>query len=74
MNLGEVVHGLIPPPEKLVLKTPIDKISFDLKRPLLQFYKDEAKKLDVPYSRLMRAVLQNYASQIARQNAGDDGK
>ncbi len=59
-----IVHDFLPPPDKLVLKIPREKITMEIHEPVLNFYKAEAEKLGIPYSQLIRAVLNAYAEKM----------
>jgi hypothetical protein len=70
MPIGEltVVPDFLPPPAQLVFKVPRDKITIEVHKPILGFYKAEAEKLGIPYSQLIRAVLSEYAKRMQGQN------
>ena len=65
----DYIDHLFPQPEKLILKKSIDLNSPEFRKNLIRLYKDNATKLNTTSYRLMRAVLQNYATQIMAQNA-----
>ncbi len=61
MEIGERVYGLIPPPEFLVRKEENTKITLELTPLSIVFFKQQAKKLGVPYTKIIRSVLNSYA-------------
>lgn len=65
----DYIDHLFPQPEELILKKSIDLNSPDFRKNLIRFYKNDATKHNTTSYRLMRAVLQNYATQIMTQNA-----
>lgn len=60
MEIGERVFDLIPPPEQLVRKNV--KITLDLTLESINFFKEQAAKLDVPYTKMMRSALDYYVA------------
>ena len=57
-----VVKDFLPPPEELVLAEDNVKITLSLTRRSLDFFKREAKKHHVPYQRMIRALVDDYAA------------
>lgn len=67
MEIGQTIPDFLPPPAQLVFKVPRDKITIEVHKPILGFYKAEAEKLGIPYSQLIRAVLSEYAKRMQEQ-------
>ncbi len=68
MEVGEEVFNLIPPPEQLVRKKV--KVTLDLTHDSVNFFKEQGEKLNIPYTKMMRAALDSYA-QAHRQAMPD---
>ena len=66
---GEVVKDFLPDPEDLVLEEPETvKVTMVLDRSSIDFFKREAAKLKSPYQKMIRNLLNEYASRhSARQ-------
>jgi hypothetical protein len=59
--LGERVPDFLPPPSKLVKRESTAKITLELTRSSLEFFKRQAKKEHVPYQRMIRGLIDAYA-------------
>ncbi len=59
----KVLDDFLPPPHELVKKDDIVKITLSLSRDSIDFFKDQATKLDVPYQRMIRALVDDYAEK-----------
>lgn len=62
--LGElrVVKDFLPPPDQLILKEDNIKITIALKKSSIDFFKKEAKKQHTSYQKMIRQVIDWYAS------------
>ena len=58
-----IVKDFLPPPHELVLKDDTIKVTLALSKSSLEFFKREAKKNRVPYQRMIRALVDEYASR-----------
>ena len=61
-----VVKDFIPPPDQLVLKEENVKITISLKKSSVDFFKKEAKKHRTSYQRMIRQVIDWYASHYRK--------
>ena len=63
--LGElkVVPDFLPPPQDLVFRDEGVKITISLSRRSVDFFKKEALKLNTPYQRMIRRLLDVYAER-----------
>ncbi len=61
----KVVKDFLPPPDKLVLRESNVKVTLSLSQRSVDFFKREAKKQDVPYQRMIRALVDAYAERLA---------
>jgi hypothetical protein len=66
--MGElkVVKDFLPPPDQLVLKEDNVKVTISLKRSSIDFFKKEAKKHKTSYQRMIREVVDWYASHYQK--------
>ena len=58
----KVVGDFLPSPEKLVLKEDTVKITITLTKSSVEFFKNQAEKQHVQYQKMIRALLDQYAS------------
>lgn len=58
-----IVEDFLPKPSELVLKHPEVSITLDLGKSSLEYYKTLAKKNKTSYKRVIRKVLDTYASK-----------
>ena len=61
IKLGETVKDFLPPPGELALKEKTVRVTINLNEDSINFFKKEAKKLGVPYQKLIRKVVDLYA-------------
>ena len=71
----EVVDDFLPPPDQLVLNDDGVKITISLSRKSVEFFKAHAARSQVPYQRMIRALLDSYADRYSegaprRRNSG----
>jgi hypothetical protein len=62
--MGElkVVRDFLPPPEQLVLREDKIKITISLSKSSIDFFKKEAKRNRTSYQKMIRRVIDFYAS------------
>jgi len=61
-----VVRDFLPPPDQLVLKEENVKITISLKKSSVEFVKKEAQRHRTPYQKMIRRVVDWYASQYQK--------
>ena len=61
-----VVKDFLPPPEQLVLKEDNVKITISLKKSSIAFFKEQAKKHKTSYQKMIREVVDWYASHYQK--------
>lgn len=63
--MGElrVIKDFLPPPDQLVLKEETVKVTISLKKSSIDFFKKEARKYHTSYQKMIRRLLDLYASQ-----------
>jgi predicted DNA binding CopG/RHH family protein len=59
------IKDFLPPPDQLILKEDGVKVTISLSKRSVDFFKKHAKKSKVPYQRMIRRVLDEYATQHA---------
>jgi predicted DNA binding CopG/RHH family protein len=58
----KIVEDFLPPPEKLILKEENVKVTISLSKSSVEFFKSIAKKQNTQYQKMIRRVLDFYAS------------
>lgn len=58
----EVIDDFLPPPDKLALKEESVKVTISLSKASVDFFKKYARKLHIPYQKMIRIVLDLYVS------------
>jgi len=59
----KVISDFLPSPEELVLKDETVKITIALSKTSVEFFKDEAKKYNTQYQKMIRRLLDEYAAR-----------
>ena len=63
---AEPINDFLPPPEQLILKEEIKKVTIGLSTKSLSFFKKAAKDLHVPYQQMIRKVLDTYSERFEK--------
>ena len=65
MPIGKLtgVKDFLPPPSQLVAQEDTKKVTIALKRSSIEFFKREAKRHRTKYQKMIRELLDRYASQ-----------
>ncbi|HUO76488.1 MAG TPA: hypothetical protein VMU21_02830 [Thermodesulfovibrionales bacterium] len=58
-----VVKDFLPPPDQLVLKEENVKVTIALRKSSIDFFKEEAQKHHTSYQKMIRQVIDWYASR-----------
>lgn len=66
--MGElrIVKDFLPPPDKLVIKEDNVKVTLSLKKTSIAFFKKQAKTQKTSYQRMIREVVDWYASHYRK--------
>lgn len=64
MDVGKI-EDFLPPPEELVPRDPVVKVTISLSRRTVGFFKSQARRHRVPYQKMIRRLLDVYASRYA---------
>ena len=62
----KIVKDFIPQPDQLVLKEVNVKVTISLKKSSIVFFKEEAKKQRTSYQKMIREVVDWYASHYRK--------
>lgn len=63
----EVVPDFLPQPEDLVFREEGVKVTISLSKRSVEFFKDEARKHNTQYQRMIRRLLDAYAQHHSRR-------
>ncbi|MBE0428003.1 MAG: CopG family transcriptional regulator [Nitrospirae bacterium] len=63
MGKLRIIKDFLPPPEELVLKEENVKITISLNKSSVDFFKNEAQKHHTSYQKMIRRLIEWYASQ-----------
>lgn len=66
MGKLRVVRDFLPPPGELVLKEDQVKITISLSKSSVEFFKEQAKKHRTSYQKMIRRVVDFYASEYQK--------
>ncbi|MEX1351499.1 MAG: CopG family transcriptional regulator [Desulfobacterales bacterium] len=58
----KLVEDFLPSPEELVLKDETIKVTISLSKASVDFFKNEAKKYNTQYQKMIRRLLDEYAA------------
>lgn len=56
-----VIADFLPSPEELAFKEETVKVTIALSKASVEFFKQEAEKYHIPYQRMIRRLLDDYA-------------
>lgn len=62
----KVVKDFLPPPDQLVLKEDNVKVTISLKKSSITFFKEQAKNQKTSYQKMIREVVDWYASHYQK--------
>ena len=63
----KVITDFLPPPDKLVLKETNVKVTINLRKDSVEFFKTVAKKNHSKYQKVIRGLLTSYADTYSHQ-------
>jgi tmRNA-binding protein len=64
MGKVRIIKNFLPPPEMLILKDDNVKVTISLSRGSVDFFKREARKKKTSYQKMIREVVDIYASHF----------
>ena len=59
----EIIEDFLPRPEELVFKEDNSKVTIALSRRSIKFFKEQAKKHNTQYQKMIRNLLDEYVTQ-----------
>jgi len=59
----EIIEDFLPPPEELVFKEDNAKVTIALSRRSIRFFKNQAKKHNTQYQKMIRNLLDEYVAR-----------
>lgn len=63
-----IIRDFLPPPDQLILRDDGVKVTISLSRRSVDFFKAHARKSGVPYQRMIRRVLDEYAGHHSHRS------
>jgi predicted DNA binding CopG/RHH family protein len=66
MGDPKVVKDFLPPPDQLVLREDNVKVTISLKKSSITFFKEQAKKQKTSYQKMIREVVDWYATHYRK--------
>ena len=63
MDDAQVVRDLLPSPDELAFREETVKVTLQLSRASVEYFKKEAQIHHTPYQRMIRRLLDEYAAQ-----------
>lgn len=67
-----IIHDFLPSPEELVMKQSKVKVTLALTRRTVEFFKKQAKSQQAQYQKLIRSLLDEYASRHEQASSLND--
>lgn len=64
LQFGKRVKDFLPSPEELALSEKTKRVTINLQENSLDAFKQEARRLKVPYQKLIRKVIDHYAKHF----------
>lgn len=62
----KIIPDFLPPPEKLALKEETVKVTISLTKESVDFFKDQAESRHTNYQKMIRQLLDQYATHYLR--------
>ena len=62
----KIVKDFLPPPDQLVLREDNVKVTISLKKTSITFFKEQAKKQKTSYQKMIREIVDWYASHYQK--------
>jgi predicted DNA binding CopG/RHH family protein len=66
VELGDRVADFLPRPEELVLRNRGVKVTITLSEDSIDFFKEQAERLNVPYQRMIRNLVDEYVRHMRK--------
>jgi hypothetical protein len=66
LELGEHVADFLPRPEDLILRNRGVKVTITLSKDSVDFFKEQAERLNVPYQPMIRNLVDEYVRHMRK--------
>ena len=66
INSSIRIKDVLPPPEKLVPKEELVRVTINLNKKSVSYFRKKAKKQGVPYQKMIKSVLDHYVSEYEK--------
>ena len=66
----KIIKNFLPPPEKLVFREKNKRVTINLKESSVTYFNAMASKHHTQYQKIIRNVLDHYASNFSKSKAG----
>jgi len=66
INSSEIVEDFLPRPEDLVFKKKTVKVTMNLSKDSVEFFKVRSRKLGVPYQKMINSLVDKYVERYGR--------
>ncbi|AFM13955.1 CopG family protein [Turneriella parva DSM 21527] len=66
INSSEIVEDFLPKPEDLVFKKKTVKVTMNLSKDSVDFFKVRSRKLGVPYQKMINSLVDKYVERYGR--------
>jgi predicted DNA binding CopG/RHH family protein len=64
----KIIKDFLPPPDQLILKEDGVKVTISLSQRSVDFFKAHARKSNIPYQRMIRRLLDEYAMRYTAKD------
>ncbi len=64
----KIIHDFLPSPQELAGKAETVRVTLELNRKDVEFFRKQAKKLGAPYQRMIRNLVSRYAREFQENN------
>jgi predicted DNA binding CopG/RHH family protein len=68
LQMGRRVEDFLPRPEDLVFRPKGVKVTITLSEESIEYFKSEAARLQTPYQRMIRNLIDEYVRQMRRSD------
>jgi hypothetical protein len=68
IEMGRRVDDVLPRPEQLVFRPKGVKVTITLSEESIAYFKSEAERLQTPYQRMIRNLIDEYVRQMRRND------
>ncbi|GAB4433257.1 MAG: hypothetical protein OHK0011_16240 [Turneriella sp.] len=66
INSSEIIEDFLPRPDELVFKKETVKVTINLSKESVEFFKKRSRKYGVPYQRMINNLVDRYVERYSR--------